>query len=103
MTSTRGCHSAQDVSSDEVLSHRQAMKARVIVTLKPEIHDPQGVAVHGALLTLGFSSVLSVRVGKFLELDIEAPDKAVAEQHVRAMCEKLLANQVIEHYHIEIP
>lgn len=78
------------------------MKATVHVTLKPGVLDPQGQAIGHALSGLGFAGVKSVRMGKFLELDLAETDKAKAEAAVKAMCEKLLANTVIESYRVEI-
>ncbi len=78
------------------------MKARVFVTLKNGVLDPQGEAVRHALGTLGFQGVTGVRQGKVIELDLAATDRAKAEADVRAMCEKLLANTVIETYAVEI-
>lgn len=78
------------------------MKARVTVMLKPGVLDPQGEAVRHALGTLGFSGVNGVRQGKVIELDLAHTDRAAAEAEVKAMCEKLLANTVIEGYRIEI-
>lgn len=78
------------------------MKARVHVMLKDGVLDPQGEAVRHALGHLGFSGVEAVRQGKMIELDLAATDRAVAETEVRAMCEKLLANTVIEKYTVEI-
>ncbi len=78
------------------------MKATVHVTLKPGVLDPQGQAIGHALSGLGFAGVTSVRMGKFLELDLAETDRAKAEAQVRAMCEKLLANTVIESYRVEI-
>ncbi|MDP4031469.1 MAG: phosphoribosylformylglycinamidine synthase subunit PurS [Pseudorhodobacter sp.] len=78
------------------------LKARVQVMLKDGVLDPQGEAVRHALATLGFADVQGVRQGKVIELDLAATDKATAEAEVRAMCEKLLANTVIEKYAIEI-
>ena len=78
------------------------MKARVHVTLKPGVLDPQGKAVEGALAALGFAGVESVRQGKFLEIELAGDDKAAAERQVAEMCEKLLANTVIEKYDVEI-
>ncbi len=78
------------------------MKARVAVRLRPDVLDPQGKAIGQALGTLGFEGVGDVRQGKLIELDVAASDKAAAETQVRAMCEKLLANPVIEDYEIEI-
>ena len=78
------------------------MKARVHIMLKDGVLDPQGEAVRHALGTLGFAGVTGVRQGKVIELDLAATDKAAAEADVKAMCEKLLANTVIEKYSIEI-
>lgn len=79
------------------------MKATVTVMLKEGVLDPQGDAVRAALGTLGFQGVESVRQGKVLELDLAATDRDAAEREVRAMCEELLANTVIESYRIELP
>lgn len=78
------------------------MKARVTVMLKTGVLDVQGEAVRHALGTLGFSGVNGVRQGKVIELDLDRSDRAAAEAAVKAMCEKLLANTVIESYRIEI-
>ncbi|MDA3889124.1 MAG: phosphoribosylformylglycinamidine synthase subunit PurS [Allgaiera sp.] len=78
------------------------MKARVHVMLKTGVLDPQGEAVKHALGTLGFTGVEAVRQGKVIELDLTATDRAEAEAEVTGMCEKLLANTVIEKYEIEI-
>lgn len=78
------------------------MKARVTVMLKNGVLDPQGEAVRHALGTLGFAGVNGVRQGKVIELDLSETDKAKAETEVKAMCEKLLANTVIESYRVEI-
>lgn len=78
------------------------MKAMVHVMLKPGVLDPQGEAVRHALGTLGFGGVEAVRQGKVIELDLAETDAAAAEAEVRQMCEKLLANTVIESYRIEI-
>jgi phosphoribosylformylglycinamidine synthase len=78
------------------------MKARVTVMLKNGVLDPQGEAVRHALGTLGFSGVNGVRQGKVIELDLAETDTAKAEVDVKAMCEKLLANTVIESYRVEI-
>lgn len=76
------------------------MKTRVTVTLKSGVLDPQGKAIHHALDALGFSGVRDVRVGKLIELDLDA---GVSSDEVDAMCSKLLANTVIENYAIERP
>lgn len=78
------------------------MKARVHVMLKDGVLDPQGEAVRVALGTLGFQGVQGVRQGKVIEIDLAATDAAAAEAEVRQMCEKLLANTVIEKYSVEI-
>lgn len=78
------------------------MKARVHVMLKDGVLDPQGEAVRHALATLGFADVQAVRQGKVIDLDLAATDRATAETEVKAMCEKLLANTVIEKYTVEI-
>lgn len=78
------------------------MKAKVTITLKTGVLDPQGKAIEGALSSLDFSGVDNVRQGKYIELDIAETDAAKAEAKVREMCEKLLANTVIENYHIEL-
>jgi phosphoribosylformylglycinamidine synthase len=78
------------------------MKARVTVMLKNGVLDPQGEAVKHALGSLGFSGVNGVRQGKVIELDLAHTDAAAAESDVKAMCEKLLANTVIEGYRVEI-
>ena len=78
------------------------IKARVVVTLKNGVLDPQGKAIEGALGSLGFSGVDHVRQGKVFDLQIETADKAKAEADLKAMCEKLLANTVIENYTISL-
>ena len=78
------------------------MKARVQVMLKQGVLDPQGEAVRHALGSLGFDGVEGVRQGKVIELDLAETDRARAEAEVRAMCEKLLANTVIERYSVEL-
>lgn len=78
------------------------MKARVHIMLKDGVLDPQGEAVRHALGTLGFAGVEGVRQGKVIELDLATTDATAAEAEVRAMCEKLLANTVIEKYSVEI-
>ena len=78
------------------------MKAKVYVTLKKSVLDPQGKAVQHALATLGFNEVKDVRMGKYIELELGAIDKAKAEEKIKTMCEKLLANTVIEEYRYEM-
>ena len=74
------------------------MKARVFVTLKPGVLDPQGKAIHHALEGLGFGGVEDVRAGKLIELDLA---DEVTEEKIESMCRKLLANTVIENFRIE--
>ena len=78
------------------------MKARVTVTLKNGVLDPQGKAIEGALTSLEFSGINGVRQGKVFDLDIDASNQAEAEKKLSTMCEKLLANTVIENYTFEI-
>jgi phosphoribosylformylglycinamidine synthase PurS subunit len=81
---------------------QQEMKARVHVMLKNGVLDPQGQAVRHALSTLGFEGIDGVRQGKIIELNLTETDKSKAEAAVNEMCEKLLANTVIESYQVEI-
>lgn len=76
--------------------------ARVHVTLKPTVNDPQGLTIARALGRLGFDNVESLRAGKYFELKIEGDDFAAAEADVKSMCEKLLANPVIETFTYEL-
>jgi phosphoribosylformylglycinamidine synthase PurS subunit len=78
------------------------IKARVTVTLKNGVLDPQGKAIEGALTGLGFAGIGHVRQGKVFDLELEGADKAKAEADLKAMCEKLLANTVIENYTISL-
>ena len=78
------------------------MKAKVEVFLKAGVLDVQGKAIEGALHGLGFYAVSSVRVGKTIEFDLAASEPAAAAAEVKAMCEKLLANTVIEGYRVEV-
>ena len=78
------------------------MKAKVIITLKNGVLDPQGKAIEGALAGLGFTGVDNVRQGKFIELDVEAANADDARSRVEDMCEKLLSNTVIENYRVEV-
>ncbi len=76
--------------------------ARVYVTLKPTVNDPQGLTIRGALHSLGFADVDSVRAGKYLEVRLSADDREQAEKQIAEMCRKLLANPVIEEYRFEL-
>ena len=78
------------------------MKARITVTLKSGVLDPQGKAIEHALEGLGFEGVNEARQGKLIELDLDYTDKDEAEAKVKEMCEKLIANTVIENYAIEL-
>jgi phosphoribosylformylglycinamidine synthase subunit PurS len=78
------------------------MKARVVVTLKNGVLDPQGQAIEGSLVSLGFSGVANVRQGKVFDLEIDGTHPESARSQITAMCDKLLANTVIENYAIEI-
>ena len=77
------------------------MKARVTVTLKTGVLDPQGKAIEGALKLLGVAGVDGVRQGKVFDIELKGNDKAAAEAALKVACEKLLANTVIENYRIE--
>jgi len=78
------------------------MKARITVTLKPGVLDPQGKAIEGALAALGFAGVGQVRQGKVFDIEIAETDRAKAEAALNAMADKLLANTVIENYRVEL-
>lgn len=74
----------------------------VFVSLKPAVNDPQGLAIRDGLHMLGFDEVQNVRAGKYMQLEVSAADKASAESRVTDMCEKLLANTVIESYRFDL-
>ncbi len=76
--------------------------ARIYVTLKPTVNDPQGQTVLGSLRNLGFSLVADVRIGKYLEVRVDEPDPSRAEAVVTEMCQKLLANPVIEQFRFDL-
>jgi phosphoribosylformylglycinamidine synthase len=78
------------------------MKARVTVTLKPSVLDPQGKAIEGALRSLDLAGVASVRQGKIFDIEIEGEDRAAARKSLGEACERLLANTIVENYVIEI-
>jgi phosphoribosylformylglycinamidine synthase PurS subunit len=78
------------------------MKARVTVTLKNGVLDPQGKAIEGALTTLGFAGIGSVRQGKVFDIELTEVDRVQAERTLKAACDTLLANSVIENYHVDI-
>jgi len=76
--------------------------AEVFVTLKPTVNDPPGITVMGAVQNLGFNSVVGVRIGKFLEIRLAETNRNKAEKLLEDMCQKLLANPVIEEYRYEL-
>ncbi|MEM8606393.1 MAG: phosphoribosylformylglycinamidine synthase subunit PurS [Myxococcota bacterium] len=78
------------------------MRANIYVTLKREVLDPQGDAVRRSLSSMGFEEVKSARVGKLIELELDGNDRAAAEAHIQSMCEKLLANPVIEDFRYDL-
>ncbi|MCI0597909.1 MAG: phosphoribosylformylglycinamidine synthase subunit PurS [Beijerinckiaceae bacterium] len=78
------------------------MKARVFVTLKDGILDPQGKAIEGALKSLGIHGIDSVRQGKIFEIELAGSDHMAAEGLLRVACEKLLANQIVENFQVEV-
>jgi phosphoribosylformylglycinamidine synthase subunit PurS len=78
------------------------MRARVTVTLKNGVLDPQGKAIEGALRSLGIEGVASVRQGKVFDVELEGGDRAKAEAALKAACDRLLANTVVENYRVEI-
>ena len=78
------------------------MKVRIFVTLKPGVLDPQGKAIEGALASLGFAGVAGVRQGKVFDVELAETDRVKAEAALQAMCEKLLANTVIETYEVSV-
>ena len=78
------------------------MKARVFVTLKNGVLDPQGKAIEGALKSLGVTGVASVRQGKVFDIELDGADKAKAEELLKQAADKLLANTVIENYRVEV-
>lgn len=78
------------------------IKARVTITLKSGVLDPQGQAIEGSLKSLGFAGVANVRQGKVFDLELDGTDKESARSALTSMCDKLLANTVIENYAVEI-
>jgi phosphoribosylformylglycinamidine synthase PurS subunit len=78
------------------------MRVKIFVSLKEGVLDPQGKAIERSLHTLGYQEVGDVRIGKYLEIELEASSREAAEGRIRQMCEKLLANPVIENYRFEI-
>src|SRR5438874_13646076 len=92
----------QGAKAGAVAARGEAMKARVHISLKPGVLDPQGKAIGNALKGLGFSDVGEVRQGKLIELEVAETDPAAARARIEEMCKQLLANPVIENYAIEI-
>ena len=78
------------------------MKAKVYITLKKGVLDPQGKAVCGALESMGYKEVKSLRIGKFIEVELDVSSKGNTEKRLKEMCESLLANTVVEDYRVEI-
>ena len=76
--------------------------ARIFVSLKPSVNDPQGSTVRQGLIDMGFEEVMDVRVGKYIELTVESETEKLAKDKVNDMCDKLLSNPVIETYNFEI-
>ena len=76
--------------------------AKVYITLKPTVNDPQGLTIKGALHNLGFPNVESVRAGKYMEIQINEKDLSKAKEQLEGMCRKLLANPVIENFRFEL-
>jgi phosphoribosylformylglycinamidine synthase len=78
------------------------MRVKIFVSLKSGVLDPQGKAIERSLHSLGYGEVQDVRAGKYLELNVQASSREVVQARVREMCDKLLANPVIEEYHFQI-
>ena len=79
-----------------------AYSAEVFVVLKPLVNDPEGLVIRDALRTIGFNEVAAVRSGKYLTIELDADDQAEAEARLTEMCDKLLANPVIEEYRVTV-
>ena len=84
------------------MTTEQSFRAKVYVSLKPTVNDPEGLTIAGALGSLGFLGVEGVRSGRYFQISLHAPDKAAAETAVSQMCARLLANPVIETYSFEV-
>ena len=84
------------------MKDKGVMKAKVFVTLKKGVLDPQGKAVGEALASMGYSEVKGLRIGKFIEVELDTSSKQDAEKRLKEMCEKLLTNTVVEDYRVEI-
>ncbi len=88
--------------SEDARATARPYLARVDVTLKPTVNDPQGLTILGALHSLGFAGVESVRAGKYMEIRLSAVDEEQARARIEQMCRRLLANPVIEDYRFEL-
>jgi phosphoribosylformylglycinamidine synthase len=102
MRARESIHAVLHRGMKEELRGRGAVKAKIHVTLKQGILDPQGKAIEHALDSLGFKNAGNVRVGKYMEVDLDEKDRVKAEAQVKAMCEKLLANTIVEEYRYEL-
>lgn len=80
----------------------QKYLAKVYISLKPTVNDPEGLTIRGALATLGYDSVESVRTGKYFQIEVESVSEREAAENVEGMCKQLLANPVIEQYEFEL-
>ena len=80
----------------------QKYLAKVYVSLKPTVNDPEGLTIHGALVTLGYDGVESVRAGKYFQIEVASASEREASESVEGMCKRLLANPVIEQYEFEL-
>ena len=80
----------------------QKYLAKVYVSLKPTVNDPEGLTIRGALVTLGYDSVESVRAGKYFQIEVASASECEAAESVEGMCKQLLANPVIERYEFEL-
>jgi phosphoribosylformylglycinamidine synthase PurS subunit len=89
-------------ADQSVRAGEQRVKAKIHITLKQGILDPQGKAIEHALGSLGFKNAGNVRVGKYMEVDVNETDRAKADAAVKSMCEKLLANTIVEEYRYEL-
>jgi len=78
------------------------LRAKIFVTLKKGVVDPQGITIKGALESLGYKGIASVRLGKYIQVELNIRDKKEAEKDIEEMCQKLLANPVIENYEYKI-
>jgi len=94
--------SQEDSLQSQSANSQRRWRADVYVTLKPVVNDPQGLAVRDGLHMLGYDEVGAVRAGKYIQVWLEADEKAGAEKRVAEMCDKLLANPVIEQYRFNL-